>query len=132
VEFAGVELKLIDNYYQVADNADRYYRNVKDLPALQALMGQYRDWYYVSVNGQFGPPDFLGYQDMTGDWYLYYRDDKQQRKLNLNAAKKVLNKYFEITPAGYAAAPALEKELILFLGRLNQKPNPDHRVLIPV
>ena len=60
---------LVTKYEQVRQNVQTFNEVLKGLESLQANLLRFKSWYYVPELDAVAPSKFIGFADMTGDYY---------------------------------------------------------------
>ena len=71
--------ELIDSYWDVLDNVQRFNFALDFDTELCSRLNQFRSWYYIPELDQFGPSQFVGYKWMNvADYKAGYTNGRQQ------------------------------------------------------
>ena len=70
-----VNRPLVTKYEQVRQNVQTFNEVLKGLESLQANLLRFKSWYYVPELDAVAPSKFIGFADMTGDYYEANRKD---------------------------------------------------------
>ena len=64
-----VNRPLVTKYEQVRENVQTFNEVLKGLESLQANLLRFKSWYYVPELDAVAPSKFIGFAEMTGDYY---------------------------------------------------------------
>ena len=70
-----VNRPLVTKYDEVRQNVQTFNEVLKGLESLQANLLRFKSWYYVPELDAVAPSKFIGFADMTGDYYEANRKD---------------------------------------------------------
>ena len=60
---------LVTKYDEVRQNVQTFNEVLKGLESLQANLLRFKSWYYLPELDAVAPSKFIGFADMTGDYY---------------------------------------------------------------
>jgi len=116
--------ELIDSYWDVLDNVQRFNFDLDFDTELCSRLSQFRSWYYIPDLDQFGPSQFIGYKWMTATEYkIGYT--------NGEATERVLQRFFRRIQRSNPIRKGLESRLFNLCSRYGKRPNRAYRINIP-
>ena len=116
--------KLIDSYWDVLDNVQRFNFDLDFDTELCSRLNQFRSWYYIPDLDQFGPSQFIGYKGMSAAEY-------KRAHVNGEVTERVLGKFFRRIQRSNPDREMLESKLSDLCSRYEKRPNKAHRISIP-
>ncbi len=116
--------KLIDSYWDVLDNVQRFNFDLDFDIELSLRLNQFRSWYYIPDLDQFGPSQFVGYKGMSASEY-------KRGYTSGEATERALQKFFRVIQRSNPDREMLESKLSDLCSRYEKRPNKAHRINIP-
>ena len=118
-----VRPRLVESYEGARENAQRFNEVLKDIEGLQANLLRFRSWYYVPELDAVAPSKFIGFADMTGEFY----EANRKGSLNGGLTEPRLGRWFRETEQDseeYEAVFDMVRGLLADCGKeLKQKPH---------
>ena len=116
--------ELIQSYWEVVDNVQRFNHDLYFDIDLQSRLNQFRSWYYIPDLDQFGPSQFIGYKEMNVTEYKKaYRSGE--------VTERVLGKFFRRIQRFNPNRETLESKLLNLCAQYDKRPNKVHRINVP-
>ena len=116
--------ELVDSYWDVLDNVQRFNFDLDFNIDLQSRLNQFRSWYYIPDLGQFGPSKFIGYKGMNAAEY-------KGGCPNGEATERALWRFFRRVQRSNPVRKSLESKLFDLCSRYGKRPNKAYRINIP-
>ncbi len=130
--------RLVESYEQVVESTKAFNSGLEVKPELCGPHRNYPNWYYIPEIDAVGPSKFIGYREMTAEFYLDHsgkRDKMACRTCNGlhgGATQSRLKKWFEIAMPGTEEHSMVSEMVKDLLNRLGAKPKKNARYYVPI
>lgn len=129
--------KLVKDYHEVLESTKLFNVGVNENPCLSRRLSDVKAWYYLPEIDAVGPSKFIGYRNMSTEFYLAHTG--KRAKSNLPRSKRLdgretepkLAKWFEITEPGTVEYEYVSDKVKQLLDQWDKKPNSKARYCVP-
>ena len=129
--------RLARNYDEVVRSTKSFSVGLNGDPRLHKRLSNVKAWYYIPENDAVGPSKFIGYRDMTAEFYLSHtgtlgkQTQPRNRRLDGGATENRQKKWFDVTGPGTADCENVSEMVKELLGQWGKKPRKDARYNVP-
>ena len=129
--------RLARNYDEVVKSTKSFSVGLNGDPRLVQRLTDFKVWYYILEIDAVGPSKFIGYRDMTAEFYLSHtgiltkQTQPRNRRLDGGATENRLKKWFDVTESGTAEYECVSGKVKELLGQWDKKPKEGSRYNVP-
>ncbi len=128
---------LVRCYQEVVESTKSFNRGLNEEPGLYKRLSGFRAWYYIPEIDGIGPSKFIGYRDVSANFYLAHTGKRgeatfpRSKPLDGRATESVLEKWFEVTEPGTAEHEYVLEMTKELLDQWGKKPSKLARYCVP-
>ena len=129
---------LARSYEEVVESAKSFGRGLNEGQGLLGPRRNYTVWYYVPEVDAVGPSKFIGYRDMTAEFYMAHTGKiaketlPRSKGLDGRATEPELSKWFEVTESGTPEHRFVKERVEELLDRWSKRPRSNARYCVPI
>ncbi len=130
--------RLVRSCEEVIESTESFYTGLNEDPRLLTRLSSVKAWYYIPKIDAVGPRKFIGYRNISADFYLAHTGKSAEatfprsKRLDGGATERVLKKWFEITGPGTAKHKYVSEKTDELLARWGKKPCSISRYCVPI
>ena len=130
--------RLVRSCQEVVESTKSFNRGLNEEPNLYKRLSEFRAWYYIPKIDTVGPSKFIGYRNMSADFYLAHTGTlakaplPSSKRLDGRAPEPKLSKWFEITEPGTVEYEYVSEKTDELLARWGKKPSVVARYCVPI